>query len=438
VSPSTRATANVVFVETKTPASVLRATQRKRPVAPQVDIVIPVYNEASDLERSVLRLYAYLKAQFPFTFRITVADNASTDQTWAIALRLEDVIPEVTAVHLDLKGRGRALNEVWLASDAEVLAYMDVDLSTDLNALLPLVAPLVSGHSDVAIGSRLDKASRVRRGAKREFISRCYNLILRTTLSATFSDAQCGFKAIRADRAQKLLPYVKDTGWFFDTELLVIAERAGMRIHEVPVDWIDDPDSRVDIVATAVEDIKGIARLSRAMANGSLPISTLRDDVAAEAAIAAPPGLVHQLIRFALVGVASTLAYLLLYLLLRNGMSAMWANATALLLTAIANTAVNRRLTFGVRGPGGRIRHQVQGLVVFALGLALTTGSLWVLHNLAPSAPRSLEVIVLVMANVTATLVRFLLFRAWIFPRRRTSTALATGTDALAIEGNLS
>jgi putative flippase GtrA len=425
-------------VETKTQAPALRVTPRKRPVAPQVDIVIPVYNEASDLERSVLRLYSYLKSQFPFTFRITVADNASTDQTWAIALRLEDVIPEVTAVHLDLKGRGRALNEVWLASDAEVLAYMDVDLSTDLNALLPLVAPLVSGHSDVAIGSRLDKASRVRRGAKREFISRCYNLILRATLSASFSDAQCGFKAIRADRAQKLLPYVKDTGWFFDTELLVIAERSGMRIHEVPVDWIDDPDSRVDIVATAVEDIKGIARLSRAMANGSLPISKLRDDVAAEAAVAAPPGLVRQLIRFALVGVASTLAYLLLYLLLRSGMSAMWANATALLLTAIANTAVNRRLTFGVRGPGGRIRHQVQGLVVFALGLALTTGSLWALHDIAPTAPRSVELIVLVMANVTATLVRFLLFRAWIFPRRRMTTTLATGTEALAIEGNLS
>jgi putative flippase GtrA len=425
-------------VETKTSAPELRAPQRKRPVAPQVDIVIPVYNEASDLERSVLRLYAYLKAEFPFTFRVTIADNASTDHTWAIALRLEDVIPEVAAVHLDEKGRGRALNEVWLASDAEVLAYMDVDLSTDLNALLPLVAPLVSGHSDVAIGSRLDKASRVRRGAKREFISRCYNLILRTILSAKFSDAQCGFKAIRADRAQKLLPYVKDTGWFFDTELLVIAERSGMRIHEVPVDWIDDPDSRVDIVATAVADIKGIARLSRAMANGSLPISQLRDDVAAEAAVAAPPGLVRQLIRFALVGVASTLAYLVLYLLLRSGMSAMWANATALLLTAIANTAVNRRLTFGVRGPGGRLRHQIQGLVVFALGLALTTGSLWALHNVAPAAPRSVEVVVLVLANVTATLVRFLLFRAWIFPRRRTTTAHAPGSDALAIEGNLS
>ena len=151
-------------------------------------------------------------------------------------------------MHLTEKGRGRALKHVWTSSDAAVLAYMDVDLSTDLGALLPLVAPLISGHSDLAIGSRLARGSRVVRGAKREFISRSYNLILRGTLAARFSDAQCGFKAIRADVAERLLPMVEDTGWFFDTEMLVLAERAGLRIHEVPVDWVDDPDSRVDIV----------------------------------------------------------------------------------------------------------------------------------------------------------------------------------------------
>ena len=143
---------------------------------------------------------------------------------------------------------------------------MDVDLSTDLAALLPLVAPLLSGHTDLAIGTRLARSSRVVRGAKREVISRCYNLLLRAALAPRFSDAQCGFKAIRADRARELLPLVEDTGWFFDTELLVLAERAGLRIHEVPVDWVDDPDSRVDIVATALADLKGIARLRRALA----------------------------------------------------------------------------------------------------------------------------------------------------------------------------
>ncbi len=151
-------------------------------------------------------------------------------------------------MRLEQKGRGRALHQVWSDSDAQVLAYMDVDLSTDLAALAPLVAPLISGHSDLAIGTRLGRGSRVVRGAKREFISRSYNLILKTTLSARFSDAQCGFKAVRADVASALLPHVADTGWFFDTELLVVAERSGLRIHEVPVDWVDDPDSTVDIV----------------------------------------------------------------------------------------------------------------------------------------------------------------------------------------------
>ena len=190
--------------------------------------------------------------------------------------RLAAAFPEVRAVHLDLPGRGRALHEIWSSSDAEVLAYMDVDLSTDLNALLPLVAPLLSGHSDVAIGTRLARGSRVVRGPKREIISRCYNLLLRTTLGAGFSDAQCGFKAIRADQARQLLPLVADTAWFFDTELLVLAERAGLRIHEVPVDWIDDADSRVDIVATALGDLRGM-RGSASASPGAIKVPRLRE-----------------------------------------------------------------------------------------------------------------------------------------------------------------
>ena len=164
-------------------------------------------------------------------------------------------------MHMELPGRGRALRAIWSQSEADVLAYMDVDLSTDLNALLPLVAPLLSGHSDLAIGTRLARGSRVIRGPKRELISRSYNLLLRTLMGARFSDAQCGFKAIRRDQARALLPLTQDTGWFFDTELLVLAERAGLRIHEVPVDWIDDLDSRVDIIATALADLRGMARL---------------------------------------------------------------------------------------------------------------------------------------------------------------------------------
>jgi putative flippase GtrA len=387
-------------------------------LAPAVDVVIPVHNEQATLERSVLRLYAHLRSVLPYTFRITIADNASTDLTWEIACRLAREVPEVRAVHLPAKGRGWALSQVWAGSDAAVLAYMDADLSTDLAAVLPLLAPLLSGHSDLAIGTRLGRGSHVVRGPKREFISRTYNLIVRTALGAGFSDAQCGFKAIRADAAAELLPLVEDREWFFDTELLVLAERCGMRIHEVPVDWVDDPSSTVDIVDTARKDLAGIWRLGRGLSSGRIPLSTLRSASTAEEASGSPRGLVGQLGRFALIGVASTMAYAALFWVLRAGTSAQWANAVALMLTAVANTAANRALTFGVRGRPDRLRHQAQGLVVFGAGLAVTAGALMALDALAPDASRPVELVVLTAANVLATLIRFLLYRAWVFGDR--------------------
>jgi putative flippase GtrA len=303
-----------------------------------------------------------------------------------------------------------------------VLAYLDVDLSTELNALLPLVAPLISGHSDIAIGTRLARGSRVIRGPKREIISRCYNVLLRSTLAVGFSDAQCGFKAVRRDVAERLLPLVEDSEWFFDTELLVIAERAGLRIHEVPVDWVDDPDSRVDLVSTAVADLRGIVRIGRALARGTLPTAGLRRATGGD-----PPGpLAAQLLRFGAVGVVSTVGYVLLYSALRPVAGPQGANAWALLVCAVANTAANRRLTFGLRGRGGALRQQVKGLAVFGLGLALTSGSLAALHRWVPGPARPTEVAVLVVANLVATLLRFLLLRAWVF----TAAPRGNGTGA--------
>jgi len=226
-----------------------------------VEIVIPVHNERIALEGSVRMLHGYLSATFPFSWQITIVDNASTDATLQIARRLMYELPHVGAMHLPAKGRGRALRTAWSVSRAEVLAYMDVDLSTDLNALLPLVAPLLYGHSDLAIGTRLHRGARVTRSRKRELISRCYNRLLRLALRVRFSDAQCGFKAIRFGAAAELLPLVQDEAWFFDTELLVLAQRHGLRIHEVPVDWVEDGDSRVEIVPTALADLRGIMRL---------------------------------------------------------------------------------------------------------------------------------------------------------------------------------
>jgi putative flippase GtrA len=356
-----------------------------------VDIVVPVHEEEGSLERSVRRLHRYLSESFPFSWRIVVADNASTDATPQIAQRLASELRGVTVRRVERKGRGRALRAAWSDSPARVVAYMDVDLSTDLRGLLPLVAPLLSGHSDVAIGTRLATGSRVVRGPKRELISRGYNRILRTALRARFTDAQCGFKAVRADALRTLLPSVVDDGWFFDTELLVLAQRRGMRIHEVPVDWVDDPDTRVAIVNTAVADLRGVARLM----------------------------LASQVARFMGIGVLSTLAYALLYLALRAPAGPEGANALALAITAVANTQANRRLTFRIRGRARLLRQHAMGAVVYALTLGLTSGAMAVMHGIDAAPPRLVEVAVLVAASVCATVTRFVALRTWVFARAR-------------------
>lgn len=223
--------------------------------------MIPVYNEQRDLAPSVRRLHEFLRENIAASATITIADNASVDGTLAIAEGLARELSGIRVLHLDAKGRGRALRTAWLSSTATVVAYMDVDLSTDLKAFAPLVGPLLSGQSDVGIGSRLARGARTRRGLKREVISRGYMTVLRLVLGVRVTDAQCGFKAVRTAVARQIVPRIEDQTWFFDTELLVLAQRAGLRVHEVPVEWTDDPDSRVDIIRTAMDDLRGVARL---------------------------------------------------------------------------------------------------------------------------------------------------------------------------------
>ena len=242
----------------------------------RVEIVIPVYNEEHVLRQSVETLRSYLVRYFPYQWQITVADNASTDGTWGLAEELAAECDRVHALHLDRKGRGRALRTAWLASDADVVSYMDVDLSTNLESFLPLVAPIITGHSDLAIGSRLLRGAMVTRQWKREIISRCLNLTIKLMFRNRFSDAQCGFKAIRRTVARELLPMVKNQKWFFDSELLLLAEERGYRIYEVPVVWVEDLDSRVHVVKTALEDLKGLLRVrnqrwQRRFRNGKSP-----------------------------------------------------------------------------------------------------------------------------------------------------------------------
>ncbi|MGO9853737.1 MAG: glycosyltransferase [Acidimicrobiales bacterium] len=372
-----------------------------RRVPLDVEIVVPVYNEAAQLEERITALRTFLDTSFPFRALVTVVDNASTDDTAEVAAELAARMRGVAAMHLPRKGRGYALREAWSTSDAPVVAYMDVDLSTSLPALLPLVAPLLSGHRDVAIGSRLARGAHVVRGPKRELISRSYNLLLKLTLRGRFSDAQCGFKALRRDAAQKLLPLVVDNEWFFDTELLVTAERMGLRIGEVPVDWVDDPDSRVDIVSTAADDLRGVWRLLVRRPTGLRRVRS--NEVAAD-----------QLLRFAGVGVVSTLGYLFLFVAWRPLMGPLGANAVAMAIATLFNTAVHRELSRSTDGQArrGRLLAVAGGLYVVSLGL--TTLGLLVAQWLAPSALLP-ELVAITVANLVAAVFRFAVLRAWIF-----------------------
>ena len=227
-----------------------------------VDIVIPVLNEEKALPRCVTSLREFLSEHSPYSFRIVIADNGSTDKTPDIAEALSQEHSDVSWTRLEIRGRGRALRKAWLESDADILTYMDVDLSTGLDAFPALVRAIGEEGFDLAIGSRLMKGSVVRkRSLKREVTSRTYNLIIKAIFFTRFSDAQCGFKAISRNAVQFLVPKVEDQGWFFDSELLILAEKGGFRIRDVAVEWMDDPDSRVRVIKTATDDLKGLLRL---------------------------------------------------------------------------------------------------------------------------------------------------------------------------------
>ncbi len=235
----------------------------------KVLIVIPVYNEEKILSQSVSQLHKFLSdRKLDFEWEIAIADNASTDRTMAVAGEITARHDRVRVIHLDEKGRGRALKKVWSESDADIVTYMDVDLSTNLESFLPMVKALKDDGYDVAIGSRLMREASTTRSLKRETISRAYNLLVKAFFSSRFSDAQCGFKGITRRVAREILPFVEDTNWFFDTELLIISEKKGYKIKDVPVKWIEDLDTRVKIVKTAVEDIKGLIRVRRHFREG--------------------------------------------------------------------------------------------------------------------------------------------------------------------------
>ena len=372
-----------------------------------VDVVVPVYNEQQILATSIDRLRRYLSDTFPFAWRIVIADNASTDATAEIADRLAAEDDRISHLRLDQKGRGRALRAAWSQSDADIVVYTDVDLSTGLTGLLPLVAPLVSGHSDIAIGSRLSAGSLVARGPKRELISRAYNLLLRLVFAVRFRDAQCGFKAGRTDVVKVLLPAVEDEAWFFDTELLLLAEYNGLRVHEVPVDWIDDPDSRVDVRSTAIADLAGVRRMAMRFlrGKGSLDLGEherhpLGDDFG------------RQTVTFVSIGIVSTTISLLLFLALRSEIGAIWANAVAFTATALGNNWANRRFTFRRRSDEDRWWRYLTSFAVYVISLLVTTLAL-----AAVEGNQSLELLMLALTWGAAAVLRFVVLRGWVYRR---------------------
>jgi glycosyltransferase involved in cell wall biosynthesis len=228
-----------------------------------VDITIPVLNEQRALVSTLSTLASYLSEECPYDWTITVVDNGSTDRTWSLAETFAATNSNARAIRLDRRGRGGALKAAWSTSSADVVAYMDVDLSTGLESLRALLDPIVQGETDISIGSRLAPGADIERSVQREVVSRIYNVIARGFLRYDIRDAQCGFKAVRTSVARDLIPRIVDDDWFFDTELLTLAWRDGLRINEIPVRWIEDDDSRVRIVTTALDDLRGIWRLSR-------------------------------------------------------------------------------------------------------------------------------------------------------------------------------
>ena len=383
-----------------------------------VDIVIPVLDEERALPGCVHTLTAFLEESFPLPWRVTIADNGSTDGTWRTALELAREHPQVHARRLSARGRGAALKSAWRDSPADIVAYMDVDLSTGLGALFPMIASLASGHSELAIGTRLAPSARTRRSLRRELISRGYNALLRYGFGAGFSDAQCGFKAARTDVVRPLVDRVADDGWFFDTELLLLAEHNGLRVHEVPVDWIEDLDSRVRVVSTAAADLRGLARLTWSMSTGRAVVAVPRSAEPAPAhpdAVLARPRAVTlaRFASFAMIGAFSGAFYALLYLPLRDLWPAAAANLGALVLTGIVNTEANRRWTFN-RAGGRRTAAHLRAALLFLANYAITTTAVLGL----PVTGRLFEVATVVGTYCGLILLRFAALDRWVFSRK--------------------
>ena len=374
-----------------------------------VDVVVPVHNDADALNACVARLRDHLLATLPVPWRITIVDSASTDGTWQTAQELADRFAGVTAMRLEAEGRGRAVRAAWAASQASVLAYVDVQLSTDLNAFLPLVAPLLTGHSDVAVGSRFSRGARVTHGPGRGLNSRGYSRVLTLALGTRVRDTQCGFKAVRAEVAHVLLPAVQDDTWFFDTEFLVLAERLGLRIAELPVDWTGSPGVPAGGPPTRRHDVRGMWRLAK-----TLWLRRVNVELGESAPRRGPVGNGNAVFRFLRLVLCFAALYLAGFLALQPALGAYWANGLTLTMVTLVCACANRRYAHGRRASVASRYWGFKAIAAYVGSLAGTTAVLKILFlsSIKPSLTVQATVATLIAALVVSLRLSFIFERA--------------------------
>lgn len=358
---------------------------------PTILLVIPIYNEEANITRAVAETINYLETQTVYSYKVLVTDNASTDNSPQIVKNLIKKYPQLSYLRLPEKGRGLALKEAWEQSEEDIVAYMDVDLSSPLEYLPQILDPIINNEADITFGSRLKKPGKaIGRTLKREVTSRVYNRLLQFMLGAKFKDAQCGFKAVRKTTFLEIADQIQNTTWYFDSEMLLLAQYKNYRLQEIPIIWTDDPHSTVKIISTANDNLHHMWRMFKTYK---------------------PHSLLYILWWFLFIGGLSTIATLILYSLLRFIVDPQIANIIALTITTIANTVANKRISFRNANKEPIIKTLTISVLSYLSYWIPTATGLWILNHAHLETNLLAEVFTLIIGTVIGMGLKFLLFK---------------------------